>query len=145
MSGIDSDDCQTGVLDRMLQAVRLLASSEAGYARDRHAGIVERQDLNRDKFNAYILGVMQTLSVSQGRDGPTLRLLSYLLMLCDKGPGTDTLRAADLALALLDRRDLRRYAELGRRTVLRMFAHKPTEPGAYARLLVADMAASNCS
>ena len=127
-------------LDGILSAARLLRLAAMGYARDNCNGFVERLDPAGFKLDAYSLGLLDILSTSCGTDRHVLRLLVYLLMLCEQGPGTETIDAAERMLKSRDQAGADRYVEMGRFDMLRLQAGEPMESQSYASLLLAERA-----
>jgi len=133
------DAGELGETDKLLRAAQLLRMSEAGFARDQPDAIAEQADPFGEKLDWYSLGLLDALRVSRGRDFGRLRLLTYLILLSEKGPGVAALRSTEHLLTRLHQTEPGRYIEAGRRTILDMLAGKRTEPGRYVELLAADM------
>ena len=130
--------------DKLLKATQLLRLSEAGFARDQHGRITQQADPNGEKLDWYSLGLLDALRVAHGYDRDRSRLLTYLLLLIDKGPGESVRRSAERLFASLNHANRARYIDAGRRTIGRLLAGERTDPGSYAELLVADVQASRC-
>jgi len=126
--------------DRLLRAAQLLKSSEAGFARDYHGRITEQADPEGEKLDWYSLGLLDALRLSRGYDLGRLRLLTYLMLLAERGPGEAAVRAAERLFMRLNQADPGRHTNAGRRAMLRMSSGKRTVPGTYAGLLAADAA-----
>lgn len=132
------DAGELGETDKLLQAAQLLRLSEAGFARDQHGTIAEQADPFGEKLDWYSLGLLDALRVSRGYDLGKLRLLTYLILLCEKGPGEAALRSTERLIARLNQAAPARYIEAGRRAILDALAGRRTEPGSYLALLAAD-------
>lgn len=124
--------------DRLLQVARLLRLSEAGFARDEPGALVEKLDPCGERLDWYSLGLADALRVSRGHGLGRLRLLVYLMLLCDRGPGEAAVRATEHLVARLHDAGPARYIEAGRTTVLDTLAGRRIEPGRYWALLAAD-------
>ena len=76
-------------VDAMLRAIQLLRQSEQARARDHGAGgvLAGRLDPDGKKFGAFSLGLLDGVRTIAGGENGILRLLAYLLMLCETGPG----------------------------------------------------------
>jgi hypothetical protein len=60
-------------------------------------------------------------------------------MVNDHGPGETAVEETKRVLALERSNDLRPYVRLGRQTAMRAFVGEPSEPGAYAELLLSEV------
>ncbi|MGI9259296.1 MAG: hypothetical protein ACR2QQ_10700 [Gammaproteobacteria bacterium] len=125
-------------LDGILAAARLLSLGAKGYARDHCNGTVEKIDPCGAKLDAYSLGLLSILLSSYGTDSHVLRLLAYLLTVCEHGPGSDAVAAAERMLRSRDQPDSASYFESGREDMLRLQAGGDFEPLSYASLLLAE-------
>ena len=121
-------------VDQMLRAAQLLRQSEQYRAWDNRDSLAERLDPDGSKLNAYSLGLLDGVRTIAGGDIGILRLLAYLLMLCETGPGHAP-EAAERILNLEQHDDLRRYVERGRQTVFDVFVGDANGPGQFAMLL----------
>ena len=127
-------------LDRLLQAAQTFRLSEQGRARDVRSGLAERADPDGSKLGAFTLGVLDSMLAAQDGHSSLLPLLAYVLMVNDHGPGTTAVDETKRLLALERSRELRSYVKLGRQTAMRAFVGEPAEPGAYAELLLSEVA-----
>jgi hypothetical protein len=132
---------QLSRLDGLLQAALLLRLSEQGHARDLDYDLVEKLDADGVKIDAFSLGVFDKLIHAHLAGPDALPVLLYLLKLDERGPGSDTVDAAERALASGDRTALKRYVELGRETAVRALAGGTPCPGGYAELLLDELTA----
>ena len=135
---INSDEI-TGI-DQMLQAAQLLRQSEQARARDRSGVLAGRLDPEGERLDAYSLGLLDGVRTIAGGDVSFLRLLAYLLMLCEIGPGHAP-EAAERILSLAQNERLSRYVDLGRQTVFDIFVGEQTEPERFALLLLSETSA----
>jgi len=127
-------------IDQMLQAAQLLRESEKARARDRGDTLDGRLDPEGDRLDAYSLGLLDGVRTIAGGDVGFLRLLAYLLMLCEIGPGPAP-EAAERILSLAQNERLSRYVDLGRQMVFDIFMGEGTEPERFALLLLAETSA----
>ena len=133
------DPAELETTDKLLQVARLMRASEAGIARDRHGGIAERADPNGEKLDWYCLGLLDALRVTRGYDRDRLRLLTYLMLVCETGPGETVRRTTERLFAGLSHANPARYIDAGRRTIGLLLAGQRVDPGGYAELLVGDI------
>jgi len=134
-----SSDEITGI-DQMLQAAQLLRQSEQARARDQSGVLAGRLDPEGEKLDAYSLGLLDGVRTIAGGDAGFLRLLAYLLVLCEIGPGPAP-EAAERMVRLAHDEHLSRYVDLGRQTVFDIFVGEGTEPERFALLLLAETSA----
>jgi hypothetical protein len=135
---INSDEI-TGI-DQMLQAAQLLRQSEQARARDRSGVLAGRLDPEGERLDAYSLGLLDGVRTIAGGDVGFLRLLAYLLVLCEIGPGPAP-EAADRMVRLAHDENLSRYVDLGRQTVFDIFVGEGTESEQFALLLLSETSA----
>ncbi len=135
---INSDEI-TGI-DQMLQAAQLLRQSEQARARDSSGVLGGRLDPEGEKLDAYSLGLLDGVRTIAGGDVGFLRLLAYLLVLCEIGPGPAP-EAADRMVRLAHDEHLSSYVDLGRQTVFDIFVGEGTEPEQFALLLLSESSA----
>ncbi len=124
-------------VDQMLRAAQLLRQNERARARDRGGALAERLDPDGRKFDAYSLGLLDGVRTIAGGNIGILRLLAYLLMLCEMGPGHAP-RAAKRILSLEQHGDLRGYVDRGRQTVFDVLMSEEDGPGRFALLLLSE-------
>lgn len=136
------DAIELDATDKLLQAAQFLRLSEAGFARDRHGRITQEADPDGEKLDWYSLGLLDELRVARGYDREHLRLLTYLMLLCETAPGETVRRSTERLLASLSHANPTRYIDAGRCTVGRLLTGQRVDPGNYAELLVADVAVS---
>jgi hypothetical protein len=125
-------------LDGILQATQLLKSRAEGRARDRDDGLFYKLDPDRHRLDAYVLGLLNSIRTSAGGSDYALRLLVYLSLLCELGPGTPTVHKVEQMLAYARDREGGRYAEIGRLDMLRVLARDQAAQDGYADLLLAE-------
>ena len=135
---INSDEISG--IDRMLQAAQLLRQSEQARARDRSGVLAGQLDPEGEKLDAYSLGLLDGVRTIAGGDVGFLRLLAYLLVLCEIGPGSAP-EAAERMVRLAHDEHLSRYVDLGRQTVFDIFVGEGTEPERFAGLLLSETSA----
>jgi hypothetical protein len=135
---INSDEI-TGI-DQMLQAAQLLRQNEQARARDRSGVLAGRLDPEGERLDAYSLGLLDGVRTIAGGDVGFLRLLAYLLVLCEIGPGPAP-EAADRMVRLAHDENLSRYVDLGRQTVFDIFVGEGTESEQFALLLLSETSA----
>ncbi len=136
------DSVEVDATDKLLQAAQLIRLSEAGFARDHHGPITQRADPNGERLDWYSLGLLDALRVARGHDRDRLRLLIYLMLLCETGPGETVRRSTERLFASLSHVDPARYIDAGRRTIGRLLAGQRVDPGRYSELLAADVSVS---
>ncbi len=127
-------------VDQMLQAAQLLRQNEQARVRDCGGALGGRLDPDGEKLDAYSLGLLDGVRTIAGGDIGFLRLLAYLLMLCEIGPGRAP-EAAEGILGLAQDKDLSRYVDIGRQTVFDIFVGEGTEPERFALLLLSETSA----
>ena len=127
-------------VDQMLHAAQLLRQSEEARARDRGDTLDGRLDPDGDRLDAYSLGLLDGVRTIAGGDVGFLRLLAYLLVLCEIGPGPAP-EAADRMVRLAHDEHLSSYVDLGRQTVFDIFVGEGTEPEQFALLLLSESSA----
>ena len=132
------DPAELETTDKLLQVARLLRFSEAGIARDRHGGVGQGGDPDGEKLDWFCLGLLDALRIARGYDRDRLRLLTYLMLLCDTGPSEAVRRSTERLLSRLNQAVPSRYIDAGRRTISRLLAGQHADPGSYAALLAAD-------
>ena len=131
------DPAELEATDKLLQVARLLRFSEAGIARDR-GRVGQGADPDGEKLDWYCLGLLDALRVTRGYNRDRLRLLIYLMLACETGPGETVRRSSERLFASLNQATPRRYIDAGRRTVERLLAGQRADPGSYAALLATD-------
>ena len=136
------DPVELDTTDKLLQAAQLLRLGEAGFARDRHGRITQEGDPDGEKLDWYCVGLLDGLRVARGYDRDRLRLLTYVMLICERGPGETVRRSTERLLASLSHANTARYIDAGRCAVRRLLAGQRVDPGRYAELLVADVAVS---
>lgn len=136
------DPVKLDATDKLLQVAQLLRLSEVGFARDRHGRITQEADPDGEKLDWYCVGLLDGLRVARGYDRERLRLLTYLMLLCETGPGETVRRSTERLFASLNHANPARYINAGRCTIGRLLAGQRVDPGNYAELLTADVAVS---
>jgi len=136
------DPVELDETNKLLQTAQLLRLSEAGFARDHHGRITQEADPDGQKLDWYCLGLLDGLRRARGYHRKRLRLLAYLMLLCETAPGETVRRSTERLLASLGHANPARYIDAGRCTVRRLLAGQRVDPGNYAELLVADVAVS---
>ena len=131
------DPAELEATDKLLQVARLLRFSEAGIARDR-GRVGQGADPDGEKLDWYCLGLLDALRIARGYDRDRLRLLTYLMLLCDTGPSEAVRRSTERLLSRLNQAVPSRYIDAGRRTISRLLAGQRADPGSYAALLASD-------
>ena len=129
-------------VDAMLRAIQLLRHSEQARARDRGGVLVGRLDPDGKKFGAFSLGLLDGVRTIAGGENGILKLLAYLLMLCETDPGRAP-EAAERILSLERHENLRSYVDRGRQTVFDVVMGVENGPGGFARLLLSEI--SSCT
>ena len=124
--------------DKLVQAARLLRMSAAGFARDHHGGIAASADPDGEKLDWYSVGILDALRCSRGYDKGKLRLLIYLILISENGPGDRARRSAERLISHLTHKDAARYIEAGRRAITRLLSGEKRAPADYAELLSDD-------
>ncbi len=122
-------------IDRALEVALLIRDSELGHARGCRHGSDFGAAENGRRLDAFILGVLDTLTSLLRRQDDSLHLLVYLKALVEHGPGSDARAATARSIALRGHSELRRYIAGGRSFLMRLLAGERIEPGLFARLL----------
>jgi len=125
-------------LDGVLQATQLLKSRAEGRARDGHEGFCYTLDPDHHKLDAYALGLLDGIRTSTRGSDYALRLLVYLSLLCETGPGAPTVHKVERMLAYARGQEGGRYAEMGRLEMLRLLARDQAAQDGYADLLLGE-------
>ena len=124
-------------VDRMLRAAQLLRQSEQARVRDLGGALLGRLDPDGKKLDAYSLGLLDGVRTIAGGDIGILRLLAYLLMLCEIGPDLAP-QAAERILSLEQYDDLHGYVDRGRQMVLDIFMGEKNGPARFELLLLSE-------
>lgn len=124
-------------VDQMLRAAQLLRQNEKARVRDLGGALLGRLDPDGKKLDAYSLGLLDGVRTIAGGDIGILRLLAYLLMLCEIGPDLAP-QAAERILSLEQYDDLHGYVDRGRQMVFDIFMGEKNGPARFELLLLSE-------
>jgi hypothetical protein len=134
MTEIDIDE-----IDKSLEIAALIRASEAGYARDYRSGAAFGPEGDQRRLDAFTFGLLDALAHRLGSRHDTLRLLTYLHSLMERGPGQGARRFFRQMCALGNVPIMARYVAGGRYHIVRVLAGNPPGIGRFARLLSEEL------
>lgn len=140
MSDVEIDD-----IDRSLEIVALIRASEAGFAREGKVGVALEHDADRSRLDAFTLGLLDAMAQRIGNGRKTLRLLAYLHVALEYGPGEASRRRFHEYLGLESEPRLSRYVAGGRRHVLSVLIGDKPKVGRFVELLSEELDESSAA
>lgn len=138
MNAILSDAAIDDV-DRSLEIVALVRTSEAAIARDYRVGVAFGQEADERRLNAFTFGLIDALARCIGNYELTLKLLTYIHVALKHGAGKTARKVFSEYLGLANEPKLARYVAGGRLHIVRVLVGNAPQAGRFAELLAEEL------